>query len=516
MEPLTRRQREVASLVARGLTNRAIAERLYLSERTVEGHVEQIRMKLGVHTRTQIVAWDLEERLTGSVGLESPEIRYARSGSVDIAYQVLGEAEAPDLLMFSSATLPIDAMSEEPMLDRFHRRLASFSRLIRFDLRGIGMSDPITGSDPPTLEQWAHDAIAVLDAAGSEQATVFGPRDTSLHSIFLAATFPDRVRALVLVHGTARFARAPDYRIGVPPEILEDFLEVNMEPDAVERGFDILALAAPSAAGDPAFRAWWVRAGNRGASPSTARAIQRAFLFSDVRPLLGLLQVPTLILHRRDNVFNRVGHGRYLAEHIAGAKYVELPGADDLYWVGDTEVMLDEIEEFVTGVRRGPPADRVLMTVLFTDIVASTSHVARLGDRRWRDLLDRHEVATRRQLVRFRGREIKSTGDGVVATFDGPARGVSCACAIRDAAAQLGLDIRAGVHTGEVEVRGEDISGMAVHIAARVAALARPRQVLVSRTVVDLIIGSGIATQELGEYSLKGVPGRWRLFAVEG
>jgi pimeloyl-ACP methyl ester carboxylesterase/DNA-binding CsgD family transcriptional regulator len=516
MEPLTRRQREVVSLVARGLTNREIAERLYLSERTVEGHVEQIRMKLGVRSRTQIVAWDLEDRVTSSVGVRPPEIRYARSGSVDIAYQVLGKAEAPDLLMFSSATLPIDAMSEQPMLDRFHRRLASFSRLIRFDLRGIGMSDPIAASDPPTLEQWARDAVAVLDAAGSEQATVFGPRDTSLHSIYLAATFPDRVRALVLVNGTARFARAPDYLIGVPPEILEDFLEVNMEPDAVERGFDILAVAAPSAVNDAAFRAWWVRAGNRGASPSTARAIQRAYVFSDVRQLLGLLRMPTLILHRRDNVFTRVGHGRFLAEHIAGAKYVELSGADDLYWIGDTKEMLDEIEEFVTGVRRGPLSDRSLMTVLFTETVVPTSNVALLGDSGWRDLLDRQEVSARRQLARFRGRLVKSTEAGVVATFDGPARAVRCACAIRDDAVERGLGIRAGVHTGEVEVRGEDVSGVAVHVAARMAALAHPRQVLVSRTVVDLMSGSGIATQELGEHALKGVPGRWRLFAVDG
>jgi class 3 adenylate cyclase/DNA-binding CsgD family transcriptional regulator len=515
MEPLTRRQREVVSLVARGLSNREIAERLFLSERTVEGHLEQIRIRLGVRSRTQIVAWELEDRVTGSAAAGVPETHYARSGSVDIAYQVAGDADAPDLLAFSSATMPIDSMSEEPMLDRFGQRLASFSRLIRFDLRGIGMSDPIAASDPPTLEQWAQDAIAVLDAAGSEQAAVFAPRDTSLHGIFLAATYPDRVRALVLVNGTARFSRGPDYPVGFPREMLENFLEVNMEPDAVERGLDYLALAAPSAGSDATFRAWWVRAGNRGASPSTARAIQAAYLFADVRPLLPLLRVPTLILHRRDNVLTRVGHGRYLAEHIAGANYVELPGADDLYWVGDTEIMLDEIEEFLIGVRPGPPADRVLLTVLFTDIVASTSHLAHLGDRRWGDLLDRHDMATRRQLVRFRGRQVKSTGDGVLATFDGPARAVSCACAIRDAAAQLGIEVRAGVHTGEVQVRGEDISGMAVHIAARVAALAQPRQVLVSRTVVDLMIGSGIATHERGDYTLKGVPGRWRLYAVE-
>jgi len=514
MEPLTRRQREVASLVAQGMTNRQIAERLVLSERTVEGHVEQIRVKLGVRSRTQIVAWVLADRANRASGATGPEIRYTKSGGVDIAYQVLG-AGSLDLLAFSSAVLPIDSMSEEPMLDRFHQRLASFSRLIRFDMRGVGMSDPVAPSNPPTLEQWAQDALAVLDTVGTEHAAVFAPRDTSLHAILLAATYPDRVHALVIVNGTARFTRGPDYPMGFPESMLVRFLEVNMEADAVERGLDYLAMAAPSVAGDDAFRAWWKRAGNRGASPSTARAIQAVYLWADVRPLLSLLRVPTLILHRRDNALTRVGHGRYLAEHIPEARYMELPGADDLYWVGDTDTMLDEIEEFLTGARRGPRADRVLLTVLFTDIVGSTAQMAQLGDRRWRDLLDRHDVATRRQLVRFRGREIKTTGDGVLATFDGPARAVSCACAIRDAAAELGLEIRAGVHTGEVELRGEDIGGMAVHIAARVAALAEPRQVLVSRTVVDLMVGSGITTQERGEYDLKGVPGRWRLSAVE-
>jgi class 3 adenylate cyclase/DNA-binding CsgD family transcriptional regulator len=514
MEPLTSRQREVASLLAQGLSNRDIADRLVVSERTVEGHVEQIRAKLGVRSRTQIVAWVLADRVVPASEDYGPEIRYARSSGVDIAYQVFG-AGSTDLLAFPSALLPIDSMNDEPLLEGFYQRLASFSRLIRFDMRGVGMSDPIVASDPPTLEQWTQDALAVLDAVGSEHAAVFAPRDTSLRAILLAATYPDRVHALVIVNGLARYSRAPDYPVGIPKSILENFLEVNMEPDAVERGLDFLAHAGPSVAGDSAFRTWWRRAGNRGASPSAARALQAVWIWGDVRSLLPLLRVPTLIVHRRDDSLTRVGHGRYLAEHIPEAKYLELPGADDLYWVGDTETMLDEIEEFLTGARRGPRADRVLLTVLFTDIVGSTAHIAHLGDRRWRYLLDRHDVATRRQLVRFRGREIKTTGDGVLATFDGPARAVSCACAIRDAAAQLGLEIRAGVHTGEVELRGDDIGGMAVHIASRIAALAEPRQVLVSRTVVDLMVGSGIATRERGQYSLKGVPDRWRLFAVE-
>ncbi len=444
-----------------------------------------------------------------------PETRYAKSGDVDIAFQTSG-ADAPDLLMFSTAVLPIDSMDEEPSLARFNDRLASFSRLIRFDVRGVGMSDTFAPSSPPTLEQWIQDAVAVMDAAGSERAAIFGPRDASLQAILLATTYPDRVSSLIIVNGTARLARADDYPIGVPQRILDRFLELNMEPDAVERGFDLLTTAAPSVAHDDSFRAWWNRAGNRGASPARARAMQAVYQQADLRPVLPLVRVPTLILHCRDNAMFRAAHGQYLAANIPEARYVELPGADDLYWVGDADAMLDEIEEFVTGVRPGPRPDRVLATVLFTDIVGSTKRVAEMGERRWRDLLDRHDLAVRRQLERFQGQEIKMTGDGVLATFDGPARAVRCGCAIRDAAAQLGLEIRAGVHTGEVEVRGDDIGGMAVHIASRVQSLAKPTEVLVSRTVVDLIVGSGIETIDRGEQVLNGVPGTWRLFTAEG
>jgi class 3 adenylate cyclase/DNA-binding CsgD family transcriptional regulator len=514
MEPLTRRQREVASLLAQGLTNRQIAERMVLSERTVESHIEQIRSKLDVRSRTQIVAWVLADRVATAREAVVPEIRYARSSGVDIAYQVFG-VDSPDLLALSSALIPIDSIADEPRLDRFHQRLASFSRVIRFDVRGVGMSDPIATSDPPTLEQWAQDAVAVLDAEHSEHAAVFAPRDSSLQAILLAATHPDRVRALIIVNGTARFSRAADYPAGFPRSILENFLEVNMDPDAVGRGLDYLASVAPSVAGDRAFRAWWKRAGNRGASPSTARALQAVSIWADVRPLLSHIRVPTLILHHRDNIVTRAGHGRYLAEHIPEARYRELPGADDLYWVGDNETMLAEIEDFLGGPSRRPRRDRVVITVLVAGIIGSAAQIAHLGDRRWRDLLDRHEAATRRQLARFQGRQINTPGDGLLATFDGPARAVSCACAIRDAAAKLGLEIRAGVHTGEAELRGDGISGMAVVIAAGIASVAQPRQVLVSNAVVGLVVGSGITTDERGELSLKGVPGSWRLFEAE-
>ena len=424
--------------------------------------------------------------------------------------------DAPDLLAFSSSVLPIDSMNEEPSLARFHSRLASFSRLIRFDLRGVGMSDPVVPSSPPTLEQWVGDAVAVMDDAGSAKAAVFAPRDTSLEAILLATSHPDRVSALVMVNGTARFARAPDYPVGIPEPLLERFLQLNMEPDAVERGLDYLGLAGPSVAGDKAFRAWWNRAGNRGASPATSRTIQAVYLRADVRPLLPLVRAPTLILHRRDNAVTRVGHGRYLAEHIPGAKYVELPGADDLYWVGDTGAMLDEIEEFLTAIRRTRHSDRTLATILFTDIIGSTPRMADGGDRRSRDLLNRHDEAVRRHLGAFpgpadqvdlqgRGRHLRRTGTG----------GELCLCHPRRSR-PLGLEIRAGVHTGEVEVVGDGIGGIAVDIAAQVEMLADPGQVLVSRTVVDLIVGSGIEFADRGEHELRAVPGTWRLFAVEG
>ena len=441
------------------------------------------------------------------------EIHFARNGTTSIAYQVLGTG-ALDILTFSSAVLPIDSMDEEPSLARFHRRLASFGRLIRLDLRGIGLSDHLSG-DQTSLEDWVQDAVAVLDAVGSQRAAILAPRDTALHGILLASMFPERVASLVLINGTARMARAEDYPVGVPQKILDSFIEVNTNPEAVAQGFDFLALAAPSVARDDVFRAWWVKAGYRGASPAMARAVQAIYVQADVRPVLSLVQAPTLILHRRSNAMVRVGHGRYLAEHIPNARYVELEGADDLYWVGDTETMLDEIEEFLTGVRRGAGAERTLATILFTDIVSSTARAAEIGDKQWRDLLEQHDRLLRRQLTSFAGREVNTTGDGFVAMFDGPARAVACGCAMRDAAAQIGVELRIGIHTGEVEKRGDDLAGLAVHIAARVEAKAETGQVLVSRTVVDLVVGSAINFADRGEHTLKGVPGLWRLFSVE-
>src|SRR5215204_3951276 len=296
---------------------------------------------------------------------EEPEIRFARDGSRYIAYQVFGSGPL-NLLAFSSAVIPIESMNQEPMLARFHRRLASFSRVFRFDAHGVGLSDPYVPSGTGLLEEWVRDSLSVLDSVGSERAAVLAPRDSSLLGLLLAAMHPERVSSLVFINGTARMARADDYPVGIPERVLERFLEVNMEPDAVDHGFDFLAGLAPSVARDESFRAWWVKAGHRGASPSAARAIQGAFLRADARPILPLVRAPALVLHRRDDQMVRVGHGRYLAEHLAEARYVELPGADDLYWVGETDEMLDEIEEFLTGSRGGPDADFVVATVLFT------------------------------------------------------------------------------------------------------------------------------------------------------
>jgi class 3 adenylate cyclase len=332
--------------------------------------------------------------------------------------------------------------------------------------------------------------------------------------LVLAADQPERVRSLVVINGTARMIWAPDYPVGAQLSTADPFMTVAMETDAVERGFDVLGIVAPTVADDEAFRAWWDLAGNRAASPSMARAVSRIVADGDVRDAVARIAVSTLILHRADASFIPVGHGRYLAEHIAGSHYVELPGTDSLYWVGDTAPMLDQIEEFITGVRGGSDAERVLATIVFTDIVGSTSRAAALGDERWRDVLDNHDTIVRHELQRFGGREVNTAGDGFVATFAGPSAALACADEIVDAVRTLGIEVRIGIHAGEVEVRGADVAGMAVHIGARVAALAGPSEVLVSSTVRDIVTGSRYRFAERGEYELKGVPDQWRLYVL--
>jgi len=434
---------------------------------------------------------------------------YARNGDIHLAYQVLGDA-AEDLLLLEADFIPTDAWEEEGHLAHAIRRLASFSRLIRCDRRGIGCSDPITPSDPPTLEQWIDDTLAVLDAADADRPTVMAANDAGVLAVLLAASHPERVRSLILVNCYARGLRAPDYPWGWPEELAMRMADDTVEPSAeVGWGLDFVA---PSMAGDEAFRRWCDRSGNRGASPATARALLEVYLRSDVRNVLGVIGVPTLVIHRMDNRANVVENGRYLADHIPGARLVEVPGVDDFFWVGDVDSVIDEVAEFITGSRPPPAFERVLSTVMFTDIVRSTDHAAALGDRRWRELLDRYDELVEHQLTRFRGKLIKGTGDGSLATFDGPARAIDCARAITQA--DLGVEIRAGLHTGEVQLRGDDVAGIAVDIAARVSDLADGREVLVSRTVVDLVAGSGLEFVDRGEHELKGVPGEWRLFAV--
>jgi class 3 adenylate cyclase len=440
------------------------------------------------------------------------ETRYARSGDAHIAYHVLGDGPL-DLLYLSSGTISIDSIDEEPGFARFHRDLASFSRLIRMDLRGVGLSDPIDPSVPPSLEQWVGDALAVLDAAGSERAALCGADEGALVAMLTAATHPGRTAALILLNAYPRLLRDVDYPHGVPDELLERFTQTVLADRHEEGSFADLEIFVPRVASDPRFRQWWQRAGNRGASPATAMALALTRFQSDLRPVLPTIQVPTLVIHRQENRASLVEHGRYLAEHIAGARYVELPGDEHLPYVGDSETIVAEIEEFLTGMRR-VEADRILATILFCDIVHSTDLVSELGDRRWRGVLDSYYAMIRRQLDRFSGREIKTIGDGLLATFDGPARAIRCAQAIRDGARQLGLEVRVGLHTGEVEIMGDDIGGLAVHIGERVCASAESGEVLASRTVVDLVAGSGINFEDRGEHELKGVPGRWQLHAV--
>jgi pimeloyl-ACP methyl ester carboxylesterase/class 3 adenylate cyclase len=438
------------------------------------------------------------------------ETRYARTGDVHLAYRVFGEG-AVDILAIPGLFLPMEALGDDSPAARFIRRLTSFSRFIQFDRRGIGLSDPISSLNPPTMEQWMQDALCVVDAVGADQVAVLGIGDGALSAVLLAATHPARVRALVLLHGTARLAWASDTPWGRTEDVQVGY-EAGIDQDT-GRGLPFETLA-PSVAGEERFREWMTGALRRGASPGAAKLLGRMIYETDVRAILPTVNVPTLVIHRRDNRFHDPAHSRYLAEHIPGARYVEVPGEDHLPFVGDIEPIIEEIEEFLTGVRVGPEPDRVLATVLFTDIVDSTRMAAEMGDRRWGEVLEDHNAAVRRQLDRFRGREVDTTGDGFLAMFDGPARAIHSAIAIRDVTHQLGIEVRLGLHTGEIELVGDRVSGIAVHIGARVAAAAGPGEVLVSRTVTDLVAGSGIEFEDRGERDLKGVPGPRRLFAV--
>ena len=441
-------------------------------------------------------------------------VRYADNDGAFVAYRVDGHGPR-DLIVIMDGFIPIDTMDSEPRVARCMSRLNSFGRLIRFDRRGVGLSDPVSPSSPPTLEQWVEDAIAVLDAVGSQRAVVVAACEMTPVGLLLAATHPERVESLVLVNSYARAVIDDDYPDGLPVAEVAEILAACTDLAPADGADDFVFTTAPSAADDPHFRTWFEETGRRGASPALARALMQVQLESDVRPVLSAIQAPTLVVHLSDEPLIPLEIGRYVADHVPDARWVVVPGIDDMWWPSDSAAeVLDEIEEFVTGLRNAATTNRVLATVVFTDIVSSTQRAHELGDRRWTELLDRHDSAVRRQLERFRGTEVNTTGDGFVATFDGPARAVSCACAIRDATQQIGIPVRSGIHTGEIELRGDDIAGMGVVIAARVAALAGPSDIWVSRTVTDLVIGSGIQFRDEGNHELKGVPGSWAVFAV--
>ena len=407
----------------------------------------------------------------------------------------------------------IEYLWHEPTLARFLRRLASFSRLILFDKRGTGLSDRVAIDELPTLEQRMDDVRAVMDAAGIERAALLGVSEGGPMCILFAATYPERTDALVMMGAYARRLWAPDYTCGATAEEYEGFLQSIREGWGGPVGIEV---RAPSMLNDEQFRARWATYLRMSASPGAAYALTRMNGEIDVRHALPAVGVPTLIVHRLGDQSLPVEGSRYMADRIRGAKLVELPGEDHLPWVGDQDGVLDEVEGFLTGVRRGADPDRVLATVLFTDVVRSTERAAELGDKRWSELLASHHMAVRNELSHWRGTEIDTTGDGFLATFDGPARAVRCACAARDAVHELGLDIRAGLHTGEYEIFGPSIAGLTVHTGARIAALARPGEVLVSSAVKDLVAGSGIEFEDRGERQLKGVPDRWHVYSALG
>jgi pimeloyl-ACP methyl ester carboxylesterase len=437
-----------------------------------------------------------------------PETRYADSGGVNIAYQVLGDGPR-DLVFVMGWVSNIEVFWEEPTLARFLTRLASFSRLILFDKRGTGLSDRVT--DMPSLEVRMDDVRAVMDAVGSERAALFGVSEGGPMSALFSATYPSRVSALVMHGGFPRRIRTPDFPWGPTEQERRAWIEQMRREWGGTFG---LAARAPSMVGDERFSRWWGRLLRMGASPAAVMALVAMNDEIDIRHILPAIRVPTLLLHSMRDATIPIGASRYMAERIPGARLVELPSADHLPWLSDAEAVLGEIEEFVTGARRSVEPERVLATVLFTDIVGATEKATVLGDRRWRDLLDGHNRVVRRELARFRGREIKTAGDGFFAAFDGPARGVRCACAVSQEMQSLGLEVRAGLHTGECEIMGDDMGGIAVHIGARIAALAAPGEVLVSSTVKDLVAGSGLSFRDHGVALLKGVPGEWRLFSV--
>ena len=441
-----------------------------------------------------------------------PQTLYARSDNLHIAYPVVGDGPF-DLLFIPGWVSNVEESWEQPGLATFLERLASFSRLILFDKRGTGLSDRVPNDRLPTLDERMDDVRAVLDAAGSRDVALFGHSEGGSMSVLFAATYPERTRALITFGIFAKRRRTPEYP-WAPADTDRAATIADVEQHWATP--ELLAPLVPSRADDAAFLARLGTYFRRSASPGAAADLLRMNNEIDVTGVLSSIRVPTLLLHRADDRDALVAEGRWIASRIPNATFVELPGADHLFWVGDTDSVLSEIEAFLTGVRPQPEPDRILATVLFTDLVASTETAARLGDRRWRELLLAHRAGVRSALARWRGDEIDTAGDGFLSVFDGPARAVRCALAIRDAAAADGLQIRAGVHTGEIERHGSAVTGLAVHIAARVIAAAGPGEVIASSTVKDLMAGSGVRWEDRGLRTLKGVPDEWHLYAVAG
>ena len=441
----------------------------------------------------------------------TPETQYVLSGGNHIAYQVADGAER-DILYVPRTTTPIDLLWDDPIAARGLRRLTACGRLIMCDLRGWGASDSIDTTRLPAMQAWMDDIGAVLDAAESDQATLIGGSESALPLMLFAATNPDRTTGLVLINAFARFLRSPETPFGIPPESAEGYVELYRK--IAGRGA-LVDYLAPTRSSETAFRRWSARSQRLGAGPGTAAAIYEVFMRTDLSGVLPSIRVPTLVLHREGDQHVRSGHSQYLADRIPSAKLVTLPGDDNEWFSGEIEPLFDEIEQFVTGIRRARRTDRVLATILFTDIVGSTERAATLGDAAWKVLREAHDELLRAHIESFGGQLIETTGDGALATFNGPARAIYCACGIRDAAASLGLSIRAGLHTGEIELMNDGISGLAVHIGARVAALADADEVLVSAAVPPLVVGSSIRFTPHGIHKMKGVPEQWAVYSVD-
>ena len=442
--------------------------------------------------------------------LPRPETRYVRSGEVNIAYQVIGEG-AVDLVFVMGWVSHLEYFWSNPSFARFLTRLASFSRLILFDKRGTGLSDRVPLNELPTLEQRMDDVRAVMDAVGSERAALCGISEGGPMCSLFAATYPEKTIALVMIGTYAKRIWTSDYPWGPTVEEQRRFFD---EIQSEWGGPVGLEARAPSVAHDPQFRDWWATYLRMGASPGAALALTRMNAAIDVRGVLPAIRVPALIIHRTGDTCLKVEEGRYVAQNIPGAQFIELPGVDHLPFVGDQDEILYQVEEFLTGVRHAPEPDRMLATVLFARTIGPASGVAAPSEARWLESLDRYHAQIRKEVERFRGRDIEMSSDGFLATFDGPARAIRTACAIREAAIRLGIDTKAGLHTGECDITDHRVTGMAVNIGEQVVEQAEPGEVLVSRTVKDLVAGSGIAFEDRGEHALKGVAGEWRLFSV--